>query len=123
MKKIILPRFIYDLIQSLIDNIEPAIRNQHFGYLYTFGGLVILQQGCHDTGQCQSATVQRMAQMRFLIGSTITAFQPIGLIAFEIGYRADFQPTFLCGRIYFEIECYGRGKTHIAATQTQNMPR
>ncbi len=61
----ILPRFIYDLIQSLIDNIEPAIRNQHFGYLYTFGGLVILQQGCHDTGQCQSAAVQCMTQNAF----------------------------------------------------------
>ena len=99
--------------------VETAIRHQGFGYAYALWRLVVFEQGCHYTRQCQCRTVQCVTQFGFLVGIAIAAFQTIGLVCVEIRYRTYFEPTFLRLGIYLEVETECRSETHIAATQTQ----
>ena len=68
-------------------------------------------------------TFQNMCQTYFFVGTTETAFEAIGLIALEVGDGAHFEPTFLGGREYLEVEGDGRCETHVTAAKTEDMPR
>ncbi len=106
-----------------VDNIESGIFAQALGHYDTFGCLVVFEQCSHNTGQCESRTVESMAEMSLLVIATVTAFETVGLICFEVRYRRNLEPAFLSSRPYFEVESDSRGKAHVATAETKYMPR
>ena len=61
-----------------------------------------------------------MAELYLLVGIAITAFETISLIGVEVADRADFEPTSLRFRIYFEIVADGRGEALVTTTKTKD---
>ena len=101
-----------------VDDVESGVFAQAFGNDYAVGGLVVLEHCGHDAGQGQGRAVEGVAQMGFLVVAAVTAFEAVGLVRLEVGYRRYLKPAFLCAGPYFEVECYGRGEAHVAAAQT-----
>ena len=90
--------------------------------LDTVGSLVVLQQGSHDAGKGQCATVQCVAELCLAVRITITALEPVGLVALEVGYGTHLQPALLCCGVYLEIEGECRSEAHVTTTKTQDAP-
>ena len=112
-----------DKYRNLFDNIKTRIGNQRLGDADAVGGLEILQQGGHDTRQRQRRAVERMCQLCFLVGVTVTELQAVGLERLEVGDRGDFQPALLRLGVDLEIVGERRGEGHVAAAQPQDAVR
>ena len=106
-----------------VDDVEAAIFAETFRHDDTLGGLIIFEDCSHDAGQSECRAVEGVAEVGLLVAATIAAFQSVGLVAFEVGYRRHFEPSLLSGTPHFEVEGDGGSETHIAATETQDMPR
>ena len=91
------------LLRRTGDEVEARVRTKSLGDADAFGRLVVLQQRCDDTGQSQSTTIERVHKLDTLLSVTIAAAQAVGLVALEVGYRADLEPTLLCSREDLEV--------------------
>ena len=63
-----------------------------------------------------------MAEFCLFVGTAVTAFETVGLVCLEVGDRRYLKPAFLGAGPYFEVECDGGGKAHVAAAETQYVP-
>ena len=77
-----------ELIEILVvEHFESAVRNQYLRYADTLWSLVVLQDGCYDTWQGESRTVQCVAKFNLLVlCMTVAAVEAVSLIALKVGY-------------------------------------
>ena len=101
-----------------IDYFKTAVRHERFRYAYTVRCLVVFEQGCNYSRQCQSTAVERMAKLRLTLCSLVTTFEAVCLIALEVRHRRYLEPPLLRCRKHLEVERQARRKRHIAAAQT-----
>ena len=93
---------------QLVDDVATHVRNEGGRHLDAILRLVVLQEGGHDTWQCESRTVQRVTELRLLgVLTTITALQTVGLIGVEIRYGRNLEPTTLSFGLNLEIVADG----------------
>ena len=78
----------FELVEVLvIEHLESAVRNQYLRHADTLWSLVVLQDGCYDTWQGESRTVQCVAKLNLLVLSmAVAAVEAVSLIALEVGY-------------------------------------
>ena len=81
-------RSFIELIEILVvEHFKSAVRNQYLRYADTFWSLVVLQDGCYDTWQGESRTVQGVAKLNLLVlCMTVAAVETVGLVALEVRY-------------------------------------
>ena len=77
-----------ELIEILVvEHFESAVRNQYLRYADALWSLVVLQDGCYDTWQGESRTVQCVAKLNLLVlCMAVAAVEAVSLIALEVGY-------------------------------------
>ena len=78
----------FELIEVLvIEHLESAVRNQYLRYADTLWSLVVLQDGCYDTWQGESRTVQGVAKLNLLVlCMAVAAVETVSLVALEVRY-------------------------------------
>lgn len=106
-----------------VDNRESGVFTEAFGNYNAFGCLIVLKQRSHYARKGESRTIERMTEMGFLVIASVTTFETVSLISFEIGYRRNLEPALLCCRVHLKVESDGGGETHVTSTETENMPR
>ena len=81
-------RCFIELIEVLvIEHFESAVRNQYLRNADTLWSLVVLQDGCYDTWQSESRTVQGVAELNLLVlCMAIAAVEAVSLVALEVRY-------------------------------------
>lgn len=77
--------FLHRLLS--VNNIETGIPAQNFGNDNTFGSLVILENGSHDTRERKGRSIESVAETYLLVRVAETALKTIGLVCFEIADR------------------------------------
>ncbi len=77
---------MYWFAESVYD-VEACVFAEAFGNDDAFGGLEVLQDGGYDAWQGESRAVEGVAEMCFLVLATVTAFEAVGLVGFEVGNR------------------------------------
>ena len=80
-----------------VDYIKTGVFAQTFGDDDALRSLVVLKQRGHDAREGESRAVESVAEMGFLILTTVTAFQTVGLISLEVGDGRHLKPATLCG--------------------------
>ena len=71
----------------IIKHLESAVRNQYLRHADTLWCLVVLQDGCNDTWQGESRTVQGVSKFNLLVlCMAIAAVETVCLIALEVRY-------------------------------------
>ena len=108
----------------VVKHFKSTIRHKTLWNANAFRRLVVLDDGCYDARQRKRRTIQGVAKFNFLIVSmAIAAFQAIGLIALEVRYRTNLQPTLLCSTPYFKVIANCRREAHVASAKAQNVVR
>src|SRR5690242_8692975 len=79
----------------LADFAEPAIAVQYRWQGYAIGLLVVFQQRRHDARECQRRAIECVQKLRFAILWTVAQLEAVGLVAFKVRARRNFQPALL----------------------------
>lgn len=114
--------FVFLFKVFVVKHLKSAVGYKYLRYADSLRCLVILHDRGDDTRQGKGRAVQRMAQLYLLVvGMAIAAMQPVGLVAFEVGYRRYLEPSALCSTPCLEIITDRRGEAHVASAQAKNM--
>ncbi len=107
---------------SSVDDVETGVLAETLGNDDTFGSLIVLKEGCHDTGECKGRAVESVTELRLLVLTAVAAFETVGLIGLEVRYRGYLEPATLSSRVHLEVECDGGGEAHVTAAKTEDVP-
>ena len=75
---------IFNLKLSIY-HVASHVRDQSLWHLDALGSLVVLEDGCHDTGKGESRAIESVAELNLLVlGMTIAALEAICLVSVEV---------------------------------------